>query len=495
MKILLQCLLFLSCNALAFSAEILAWKTPLSLITSEGVNDSRVIRLEKPPEASPFFGAKDELWDIALVFSRSDRALSDPPEWIVWNATSGRIVTKVSWMAFLELQHKWDFNIPPVQCRVKIDVYEVAADGAPPDRSKLPKHSLSVITRSGEKTISAYSENEANISLECEACLSEDNSLVDLRTLISVSMPDGLASKFDTSVSLMTGSPLWLARAYDGKNGVDIMVTATPELVDGTPYAELVMRQEGNNIMPFPGDMRNRKSGNIEIGDNYSLIWQPIPIDRLLSYIGVAEPEQDSHTDPFGPVGANEKERNMLDKFKLKTLTAPDVIAPHIQGSVVDLGDYFKATGIHVPKGDLIGYDCKNQRVFIYSSDSGELDKFQSFFMLFEHQTPTSLVITVRDKGELRLMSRSGIKATIESTNSKSKQTRFFHVEPTLGENLTYVDARFTYQDKIGEQLINSIDSSATLEAGKPLKISEKNKVDGSKEAMEMKVEILKLQH
>lgn len=363
---------------MAISAEIFAWKTPLSAVAPEELNVPSVTRLEKPPEASPFFEPKDELWDIATLMSRPDRALSDAPEWVVWNATSGRIVAKVSWTAFVEIHHKWNLQNPPVQCRVKIDVYQVAADGSPPDSSKPPERTLTAVTRAGQKTSATYSESGANIGLECETTFSNDGSLIDLRTLISVSLPDGPKSKFDTSVTLLNELPIWLAREFDGKNGIDIMVTVTSELVDGTPFSEAVLRQEGNGIMPFPGEIRHGKSGNIAIGEKVRLIWYPVPIMELLVHIGVVKfPEDDEAEDPFAAITAIDPEKNIFDESKLKTITVPEILAPHVPSSVFDIGDFFKDQGIHISKEDLIGYDYKNQRVFFYSSDTNELYKFQ----------------------------------------------------------------------------------------------------------------------
>lgn len=72
MKILLQCLLLLTCNALAFSAEILAWKTPIARIAQGGKASPKLERLEKPPEASPFFGKDDELWNVTSIMPNDE---------------------------------------------------------------------------------------------------------------------------------------------------------------------------------------------------------------------------------------------------------------------------------------------------------------------------------------------------------------------------------------------------------------------------------------
>lgn len=46
-----------------------------------------------------------------------------------------------------------------------------------------------------------------------------------------------------------------------------------------------------------------------------------------------------------------------------------------------DFSDLNNAFGLKVPEGDLLGYDYKNQRIFIYSSDINALLEFEIFFL------------------------------------------------------------------------------------------------------------------
>lgn len=483
---------------MAFSAEIIAWKTPVAVIAPEGLNVSGVTRLERPPEASPFFGPKDELWDIAVLMSRPDRKLSDPPDWIVWNATTGYLVAKVSWAAYLEIEHKWKLQFPASQCRVKIDVYEVSVDGSPPDSSKPPKHSLTILTRDGQKTRASNSEGGTSVGVECVADFSEDDltvSCVQLKTLIAVTRSDGSTSKFETCVVPEDGTLLWLAREFDGKNGVDIMVTATAELVDGSPVSQAVMRQEGNTVMPFPSHLRYWKSDNIAIGEKSRLIWCSLPLKDIFRFFHLVEIREDKKIDdPFAAGGDADVPEKMLmvDESKLKLITAPEILAPHFRGPVFDFSGLGNTLGLEFPEGDLLGYDYKNQRFFIYSSDINVLLQFEKILSLENGMNPISLVTTVKGNGELRMISRSGLKSSIETTHPKFNQTRSFQVELIVDESNTYLHAEYAYHDKIGEKVMNLVESDATMVFGEPLRISEKNKADGTKEAVEVKVETFK---
>ena len=88
----------------------------------------------------------------------------------------------------------------------------------------------------------------------------------------------------------------------------------------------------------------------------------------------------------------------------------------------------------------------------------------------------------------MRLLSRSGQKALLKSTNAKSKRTRQLEIEPTLGETDSFVHLRVLYEEKSGEKVLKSLNTSATLEVGKFLSLMDKNSPNGS---MEFKVEKL----
>ncbi|MES2980956.1 MAG: hypothetical protein V4727_01475 [Verrucomicrobiota bacterium] len=483
MKILLQCLLFLGFNALAFSAEILAWKTPISQIDTGGKVSPGLVRLEKPPEASPLFGKDDELWSVSSIMP-NNQEVTDKLEWAVWNATSGRLVAKGTWVALFELQHHYDLDNPPVQARVKLDAYQIPADAAPPDPSKPPSFSLSYIGRSGQKVVVSNTEGDSSINIESEMIIEHDRSLIDGRILTDISLPDSPTLKIDSSILLVKNSPTWLARNFNGKQGIDLMVTVTLMLADGTPFDELIMRHEGDEMKPFSTSEIHGGSGNIAIGEKHKLVWMPAPPDvlELLDNQQDTDPEE----DPFAA-----QRPNTNNHINFKEVKSPEILKPHFYGMVFDIGDALKQNGIKISDKDFAGYDPKTQCVFMYSSDIAELDKFESLFMLTCCFRPANLAITARGDGELRLLARSGMKASLSGLDHKSQQTRSFEVEPTIGENNTIIDLRCTYRDNIGDKMIQSLDVSVTLESGKFLKVFENSKADGSKEAMEMKAEIL----
>jgi hypothetical protein len=488
MKILLQCLLILSCNALAFSAEILAWKTPISRIDTGGKASPRLERLDKPPEASPFFGKDDELWNVSFIMP-NDEEVTDKLEWAVWNATSGRLVAKGSWVALFELQRHYDLENPPVQCRLKLDVYQVPADGSPPDGSKQPSFSLSYIVRSGQKVVASNTEGDSSISVESETFFGDYSSVIDTRIFSQISLPNCPNLQIDSSISIENQVPVWFARNFNGKQGVDLMVTGILELADGTPFQDVIMRQEGDNMKPFSISDIHDSSGNIALGEKHRLVWLRPPVGAL-EYLD-NQKLTDKDVDPF----SGEK-IDINKRLKFKEVKAPDILSPHFYGMVFDISDALKQNGIKVLDKDFAGYDPKTFGIFMYSSDIAELDKFEQLFMVLDGEyINRNVVITSRGDGEMRLISRSGQKSSLSSLDLQSKKSRHFEVEPGFPENGSIIDLRCNFSEKIGEETIQSLDTSVTLEAGKFLKLFEKGKADGTKEAMEVKAEVFKHEH
>ncbi len=483
MKILLQCLLLLSCNALAVASEIIAWKTPISRIDTGGKASPKLVRLEKPPEASPFFRKDDELWNVSSIMPNNEE-VADKLEWAVWNATSGRLVAKGSWVALFELQHYYDLHNPPIQARVKLDAYRVPADGSPPDASKQPSFSLSYIGRSGQKVVVSNTEGDSSMSVEGEVIFGDDHSLIDMNIFADIAMDDFPTLKTEGSFSIPNQFPVWFARNYNGKQGIDLLVTATLVLADGTPFLESIMRQEGEIAKPFLITEIYPESGNIAIGEKHRLIWSKTPIDML---VYLDNPTlKDLDMDPFAA-----QKPDIDERIKLNEVIVPNILNPHFHGKVFDIRDALKRSGVTIHDNDFAGFDPKTQRAFLYSSDVGKIDMFEQLFSFGCCLQATNLAVTLRGVGEMRLMTRSGQKSYLSSLDPQSKKTRNVEIEPTIADNPNNVDLRCNYSEKIGEKTTHALATSVTLETGKFLKLSEKVKADGSKETMEIKVEIL----
>lgn len=383
----------------------------------------------------------------------------------------------------MELQRHYVLDSPPVQCRVKLDVYQVPADGSAPDASKQPAFGLSYISRSGHKEVASNTEGEFSISMKTETIFGDEYSSVDVSISADVTLPDCPNLQIESSISIANNSPVWFARSFNGKQGIDLMVTTTLVLIEGSPFHELIMRQEGDKIKPISTSELYPGSGDIAIGEKHRLIWLATPPDILRMLDN--QQGANSEDDPFAA-----QKPDMGKRSKFKDVKVPNILNPHFYGTVIDIRDALKQNGITIHENDFAGYDPKTHRAFLYSSAVAKIDMFEQLFSFGCCLQVTNLAVTLRGVGEMRLMTRSGQKSWLSSLDSQSKQTRNFEVEPTIGENESIIDLRCNFSEKIGEKTLHSLNTSVTLEAGKFIKISEKTRADGTKEAMEVKAEV-----
>ena len=464
------------------SAEIVSWKIPLKLYVFDGLDTPGVVRLEAPPEDSPFFKKGDELWDIGSVLSRLETKYSLPPEWAVWNATSARVVVKGSLSAIINIERMLNFEVLPGQCRVKIDLFHIPEDGAKPDFSKPPNTSLSLVVRSGQKASASISDDNTTIQFMCEAGLGDYNSLADLSIEVSASLPNSPTIEVNTATTLQDRSSVWIARDFDGETGLDLRLSLDIELTDGTPYHEAIQIQQNGTIQPYPKS-NTQPHGRVAIGGNKSwLAWAALSRDSLASIVTIDEADKED-VDPFA-----ETDPPHYGDLGLIEIQTPEALAKFMGPSVYDLIDVMKKLGLNLISEDFAGYDAFAQRIYFYSADEKEHDKFDQLFTSYCSGISPSQALTVLGGGEMRLICRSGYKATLKSTYPEPKKIRHLEIEPTIGETDSLMDLRVFYEEKSGEKIVRSLNSSATLEVGKLLTLMDKHSPGG---AMQFKAEKL----
>lgn len=208
------------------AAEIVAWKVPgIEWLEEEGV----VLR-EAPPENSPFFAAGDELWDLKGVPAerlRGGKAL----DWLVWNATAGRIVAKGEWADIYTLHKHLRPNEAPRQCLLTLDFYQVAADGAAKTADARPVAALSLICRSGQLASASWRDGGKSITIKSETTFYDSDTLIDTVLDGSVEVPGQARMEFNTRITLVAGKPTWIVRDFDGKLGLDLWAAGDPVVV------------------------------------------------------------------------------------------------------------------------------------------------------------------------------------------------------------------------------------------------------------------------
>lgn len=295
--------------------------------------------------------------------------------------------------------------------------------------------------------------------------------------------------EIDAKLVLKDCSPLWIARDFDGKQGIDIIVTAALELLDGNPLHALTLRQEGEIATPFSFSRVSSGFSSMVMGEGRRLAWSMISLDHL---IVVADgPEPIDEIDPFSAI-LTDRGFPIIDYRKFKETQAPEALAPHFKGTVFDISELVKSWGIRISEDDFAGYDLKTFRAFIYSSDIQSINEVE---LLFSPGSRRALVfaITSRGNGEIKLLSLSGARSSLKSTHPTSNHTRTFEIEPVIDESDTYVEILFHYAEVFEGKSGVSLNSSVTVESGEFLKVLEKENADGTVSLIELKAEKLEI--
>lgn len=446
------------------SAEIVAWKVPLARFAIQGMESDGIARLKAPPEPSPFFGVGDELWDLkgipkaapdraeGLPYVPPPRLETNPPlEWVVWNATTSTLVTKSDWNGIWQLHNRMNVLGQPKQCRVLIDVFEVPKDGDGLSENTRPVSSLSLVSRSGQMADSETRSGARTMRAKVEPTFGENLDAMDLNLEFSCWIPPQPGFDLTTRLVLKPGQPIWVARDSDGESGLDVKVAASIELIDGTPYLDVVRVQSGGqwkNVVVKRNEFRRHRTGeNSWLGIFHGAR------ERLLDF------ESENTNNP--PV--------LEGKFL--EVNVPEGLKPWFGDPVWNVTTLFKNAGIQFDdSADIAGYDRWSESIFLHTKSVAELDKLE---MLFTGGCllPARLMISSFDGvGETRIVSRAGSRPTLVRS-AEGKEIKRVEIEATVGEAEDLIDLRYFFHDQPSEGKLQHINSSAALHAGKWLEI------------------------
>lgn len=477
--------------SLSTAAEIVAWKVPLTRFAIHGMSSEGMVRLKAPPEASPFLGAGDELWDLkAIPTANPDREEwmqdapprleTDPPlEWAVWNATTSTLVTKLDDNGIWQLHNRMNVLNQPKHCRVVIDVLEVPKDGSDLSEKTLPVSSLSCVARSGQAAEAETHAGEKRMRAKMEPTISENADLLDLGLELSYRHPPESGLDLSAQFALVPGQPIWAARDFDGTSGFDIKVTALIELVDGTAFSDIVRVQDRNGWRSFV--TQKTEPGRYKVGKDSGLV-------IAFAMPGLLEPHGSTgeDIDPFAEPPPSRHEAIA----KYQEIQVPDALRPWFSKRVLDMRELVKNAGIQINEGDVAGCDPARWKFFFYSKSEQELDKFEQLVSMGCNLRPKLLFSTFNGEGSMRLVSRSGRKSTLVRS-VEDKEIKRVEVEPTLGETEEFIDLHYFIHDQPSEKKLRHLKSSATLGAGRWLELLGGNNKDSGR--LRAKVEVIHL--
>lgn len=434
------------------AGEIVAWKVPLERYFQPLAQGKL---LEKPPEASPFFGPGDELREVK---PRGKSTLK--VEWVVWNETTGTLVTKSS---AEELWPLLRFLAPenlPHQCRLRVDVYDTTGDTSSDPDAK-PASTSEWITRSKRKSSVTNGVEEKRIELEAEVTLDETGEFIDLTLEGAFRLPGQDRLEMKTNVELKSGTTVTVVGDHSGGKGMEVKVTASTVLMDGSPLTDLIRIQRDGQVAPFYQPRHSFERHRID-----GKMWLLLGAAELDGFIPAGE--TDDMDDPFSESAGNERER----RDRLETTSAPASIAGHVHGPVLDIRELLAGVGIEVVEGrDFAGYDLIGQTVVFLTPSDQEADKLQQFLAATCYRPLRNILASCEDAGRSHVTSRSTLPAYVARGASDDSPLRKFAMEPLMDEN-GFLDIQIQYSNRSSQEFPPRLETSVVVASGRPLEIN-----------------------
>lgn len=226
-------------------AEIIGWPVVIEDLIEKGVADPRCKRLEKPPEASPFFVEGEELWNVAEALGYGGGKEGEP-EWIVWQPRTKNLVAKGLPSELWKLCHL--ALSPKVVCQFTIELFDAPADWSAWSKDAKRIAEVSWINRSGNDSGTEAEKGGHFLKVQSSIWASSTYEVFDGHIFIEYAGPGGLRFKIHTDAAVQHRKPVWMARIDVGGKGIDAVITGSLQRSDGSPFPDHSSIQRGNKV-------------------------------------------------------------------------------------------------------------------------------------------------------------------------------------------------------------------------------------------------------
>jgi len=489
-------LLSLSLAAIATAGETIGWKVPLSRYHPATLEESGAVRLESAPGPSPFFNEGDELWDFSKLSERGEEAKKPSFDWLVWNATSGRLIARGRWRELARLHDKLSLGDLTYMVRLTARAFEVPP-GAPPFAPGAPPSAeLKLLMRNGSRATASWNEREAGMDGEFECISSPLSDWVSARIFLAARLPGQLAMEVNTQFRLQEGKPLWVARDFDGEKGTDLVIGAEVLLPDGAPASGVVMRESrGRLVTIWP---MKHPSGLTQLPDGSWLFIRPVGYD-MWHYCMYGEFPKDTETesDPFAEPSPGSRPRP-AELPVVPEIAPPAILEPWVDHDTLDMRDLVKKVLPDLDREkDFAGYNPLTGYLYFVTPSYETASLVSQLFTPMDCGNYTTLVATLGGKGQTRLVSDSGLKASL-SRNGKDGESPAFHwaIEPSAADSSEVAEIRMSLEDTRNPAGGLKLEQDTmSVDVGKPVEILSAGPIGSGNKAMSLTVEVIDWKH
>lgn len=399
---------------------------------------------------------------------------------MVWNETSGTLVTKSDVEGIWRLYHFLRMDDIPKQCLIRLEVFEMPADGSMKQDAK-PAYFLAWMTKSGIKSSAASEAQGKRIDAEAELTFRDHGEVMDLTLEGTFRLPGHARMQMRTDIALKSGTALWVGGDRDDKRGVEVRVTVSTVLLDGAPLKDLIRVQKDGVVVPISHPRKEFEKHRIE-GKAW-LCLAPVMIEAFID-----ANENDPLNGPDSELAARREALVAAKLAKLKTIEVPKQIGGWFGGPVLDIREILRGFGIRVTEGkDFAGYDVAGKAVVFLTGSDTEADKLEALFMTLDGSPPRMVAVSCEDRGKIHMMTRAGRTAYLIRGEDDKNEIRRMEVCPTFSEDAGFVDLKIYFGDHPSPESAVVLNTSVILENGRPLEVHD----DGVKTPLKIEAVIL----
>ncbi len=440
--------------ALSLSARpsvTVAWRVPShSAITASALNPNAT-KLEKPPVASAFFEAGDELWEISKTMGWGEEVKEDEVDpfgtsektgpwrgdWIVWNSRSGMLVARGPWYELRRLEGKLSLDSYPMIQRMKVELVTTRGENADP----VNESSISLVGRSGEEVKGSL----GGIKLKLTSGAYRPDTLSSNR--LSLSWPTigkGYGWHLESAFSAFDGNRTRIAKGKESENEWQVFATITPEKVDGTALNEdrWIEGPHGAIVWSHHSTFRFFRKN---LSDDLVLGAYSVP-DDLVTLLGGAESEESSFVD------------------------SPPEIAEEIRGPFIDVRSLLRENGVKFEDpAAFAGFDTRSLNLVTVTNRESQ-DLIEGLVSVGREPHAGTWIETNPESGGWGLLCQSGEKSSISRTEEgESSPACVF--ELTVGSSGHLMDLRYHIDVMGGQRKLGHLEAASTLQGSKPQEI------------------------
>jgi len=440
------------------AAEIVAWKNGLEKYLPGGLEENEAVKLASPPEPSVFFEKGDELWDVS---KRPPYWTHLKSEWLVWNATSQRLVMKGSAAEIGLFQQTVGPESAPHQLRILAEVFQTA-DGKPVAEGATPSFSFSMNTRSEVEFERELETPEWRIEWKGTATFDRHRPIVHLLCDLKLLPKDQPDLRVKTSMTSDSGKSLWLASDDDGKTGIHVRITPMIERLDRVPREEVIMIQRGNGRKSIIDDRKSIAPVTLPEG---GMLLSKCDLGELMGFT------KEVGKDPFAQGSESPASDPVVPAYK--EIVAPAFLSKLTDEPLLDVRSVLQGHGVNLTEEDFAGYHPLRDRIYVYTTDSEKMNA--TLYLLspeLEMKDPAVMGFAIEGKRRSYLVGRSGMKQSLER-RSGDEHILFVEIEPVLGVDGDAMDLILGYHHA-GNSGIQRIKTSTWLENGRPAVVVER---------------------